>query len=335
VALWSVFRWLVVAAAAVAIFAAFALRTRRAELVAGLAVALAVVDLYVMGFGFQPSLAKADAAPAAPPAIDSMRRLTADGGRVAGHYFNLGPNTATLFGLSDARGWNYPILERYTRVWSAFEGNGELGSQLARAGIDANSEGVPTLLDLFGVRAVLSPELAERGYPVAYEDRGAVVVRNPTALPRAFVAYRWRPSGSTIESVALLRASSSADAFNEPVIEDAPPAEGPAAEPTPARVDDESETEVSVTVQANEPGQLVLLDTYYPGWKAEVDGEETEIRPANAVFRAVDVPAGRHEVRFSYHPSSVYAGGVITIVALLVVGGIAAVPLLRRRRDPE
>ena len=69
-------------------------------------------------------------------------------------------------------------------------------------------------------------------------------------------------------------------------------------------------------MQARARGQLVLLDTFYPGWRAEVDGREVPIRPANVAFRAVEVEAGSHEVRFSYRPASVIAGGAITLAAL-------------------
>ena len=69
---------------------------------------------------------------------------------------------------------------------------------------------------------------------------------------------------------------------------------------------------------------------------AEVDGRETPIRPANAAFRAVAVNAGRHEVRFSYRPASVIAGGAISVAAIALM----AVALLlgrgrRGRRDAQ
>src|SRR5206468_12783778 len=49
-------------------------------------------------------------------------------------------------------------------------------------------------------------------------------------------------------------------------------------------------------VEAGMPGFLVLLDSYYPGWQAYVDGKRVEILRANYVFRAVEVQAGNHHV---------------------------------------
>lgn len=63
---------------------------------------------------------------------------------------------------------------------------------------------------------------------------------------------------------------------------------------------------------------LVLADTYYPGWKAFIDGSETKIYPANLRQRAVIVPSGAHEVIFKYEPESFKHGLVISISSLLL-----------------
>lgn len=65
---------------------------------------------------------------------------------------------------------------------------------------------------------------------------------------------------------------------------------------------------------------LYLTDTYYPGWRAYVDGKETKIYRANLAFRAVVVPAGKHKVVFKYVPMSFYIGLMLTLfgVALCI-----------------
>ncbi len=45
---------------------------------------------------------------------------------------------------------------------------------------------------------------------------------------------------------------------------------------------------------------LVFNEQYLPGWRATIDGKETHIVRANSLFQAIEVPAGEHEVRFSY-----------------------------------
>jgi uncharacterized membrane protein YfhO len=78
---------------------------------------------------------------------------------------------------------------------------------------------------------------------------------------------------------------------------------------------------VTIATSADSEAVLVLADSYYPGWKAFVDGREEVIRRANLFFRAVRLPAGNHTVEFRYEPRSFVIGlaiSAITLVALAV-----------------
>ncbi len=60
------------------------------------------------------------------------------------------------------------------------------------------------------------------------------------------------------------------------------------------------------------PSILVLSEIYYPDWKVEVDGRPAEMLRANYVLRAVALPAGEHDVVFSYDTSLLKKGAVIS-----------------------
>ncbi len=47
---------------------------------------------------------------------------------------------------------------------------------------------------------------------------------------------------------------------------------------------------------------MVLLDTFFPGWVASVDGRPAPIFRADYLMRAVYLPAGAHTVTFEYQP---------------------------------
>jgi uncharacterized membrane protein YfhO len=90
--------------------------------------------------------------------------------------------------------------------------------------------------------------------------------------------------------------------------------------------------EVTVNVDLPTPGFLVLTDSFYPGWQALVDGQESPLYRANSVVRAVYVPAGAHLVEFLYRPTDFYAGAAVSgtawMVCLVILAGIG----VRRRR---
>lgn len=71
----------------------------------------------------------------------------------------------------------------------------------------------------------------------------------------------------------------------------------------PARINSNHSDEVEIVSPA--PGTLVLRDTYYPGWRASVEGKEVPIQPHRILFRSVEVPGADVQVRFWFQPWSV------------------------------
>jgi ABC-type multidrug transport system fused ATPase/permease subunit len=86
--------------------------------------------------------------------------------------------------------------------------------------------------------------------------------------------------------------------------------------------------------QAN--GLAVFSEIYYPnGWKAFVDGKETEIICADYVLRAVQVPAGKHVVEFKFEPAAYYTGNKITMISswLMLVALLGSVVWSVRKEE--
>jgi hypothetical protein len=85
---------------------------------------------------------------------------------------------------------------------------------------------------------------------------------------------------------------------------------------------------VVVSASTAVPAWLVLTDTWFPGWRARIDGRDVVVRRADHAFRAVTLPAGRHEVEFSFTPCGLVSSAAVTLGALIVVGAL----LMPRRR---
>lgn len=82
--------------------------------------------------------------------------------------------------------------------------------------------------------------------------------------------------------------------------------------------------------QSNTSGArfAVFSEVYYKkGWKAYIDGKESEIYKTNYVLRGIVIPAGKHEIKFEFKPDSYRKGVPIAITAsgiiwLLLLGNI-------------
>ena len=81
----------------------------------------------------------------------------------------------------------------------------------------------------------------------------------------------------------------------------------------------EKDNELHLRVRAKENVLLVLSDTYYPGWKAFLNGKETKIYKANYNFRAIPLKAGEYEVKFIYNPISFKIGILVSLLTLIGV----------------
>jgi len=77
------------------------------------------------------------------------------------------------------------------------------------------------------------------------------------------------------------------------------------------------------SVETSAPALLFISGNYHPYWKAKVDGQDTKVLKAFGNFRAIVVPAGKHQVDFAYQSVAVAKSmnivfGSIAILALLL-----------------
>ncbi len=93
--------------------------------------------------------------------------------------------------------------------------------------------------------------------------------------------------------------------------------------------------EAKYEVDSKNGGLVVFSEVYYPGWTATVDGQTVEVGRANYVLRAINVPAGKHEVVMTFQPESVSTTETIAYASLvaLVLAIAAAVFMAYKKKD--
>jgi hypothetical protein len=67
-------------------------------------------------------------------------------------------------------------------------------------------------------------------------------------------------------------------------------------------VDFQSNSRVTISVNAPQPALLVFTEALYPGWRVWVDDRPAPLLAANLLFQAVAVEPGLHTVNFAFQP---------------------------------
>jgi hypothetical protein len=172
-----------------------------------------------------------------------------------------------------------------------------------------------------------TPEIRERTLP--YMDVGWQAVGTPTIYEPVIGAVRaWIvPSAEWVDSPAqaVRRTLAPGVDLSESVLLEGDSRTQSGGSGVVSLIQDVGPNVVTMEVEAPNGGWLVLADTWYPGWSAEIDGQPTESYPANGVMRAIWIPAGQHTATYRYRPLSAPVG------LALSVAGMAAFVFLRRK----
>jgi hypothetical protein len=97
-----------------------------------------------------------------------------------------------------------------------------------------------------------------------------------------------------------------------------------ATQQTAARVLNSRFANHSISIQTEGPALslVVISQSYYPAWKAYVDGQPATIWRANYAFQALEVPPGRHQIQLVYKDSKLLVGAVLSCLGLLTCTGL-------------
>jgi hypothetical protein len=182
-----------------------------------------------------------------------------------------------------------------------------------------------------------------------YEDDEVQILENPAMLPRTYLVPTARVvrRGDVMDTMAsgdfdprriVLLESDGKDfnLFRDTGIANAAEIDrwlkgNPSTVPGSASIVSDKSTEVVIQAESDRDCMLFLADSYYPGWRALVDGQEAQVYRANYLFRAIQLPKGKHEVRFVFEPASFDLGKDISLytlgVLLVVWTGLLSAPL--------
>ncbi|MFH1765001.1 MAG: hypothetical protein ABIF09_12510 [Gemmatimonadota bacterium] len=89
---------------------------------------------------------------------------------------------------------------------------------------------------------------------------------------------------------------------------------------------------LELRVESDRNALLVIADNWFPGWRARLDGDDTQVIRAYHTLRAVSVPPGEHVIEMYYSSSVLKIGLAATVLSLVLLLSVGTASLARRRR---
>ncbi|MCP4713603.1 MAG: YfhO family protein [Deltaproteobacteria bacterium] len=219
------------------------------------------------------------------------------------------PNLLMTHGRFDVWGFSVLALEHYREVLSI----------LQRSDLPNSTR----LGDMLNVGYVLwSEQLDLPGYELVVANGRTWLYENTRHFPRAWLVPEYQVEADRLRLLQLMERADFDPARQVLLSAEPAPAVG-AAESLPALEESVAlvrygASSFSLEVVSSRRQFLATSETWYPGWKAFVDGREVPLYQANGAFRAIAVPPGSYRVRFVYDPPLVKIGAGISLLSLVL-----------------
>lgn len=295
---------------------------------------LLIFDLFRFGLKYNPFVSKDFIYPTTP--IINFLQSNVGFYRIDKEHDAILPsNTWIMYRLMSPSGYDPLYSEQYGKFYNVYTKRLNLETVSRYANLDKyNNE----FLDLLGVKYLLAAKRnkassitpdGDRFYNIddpklkpVFEDKSMVVLENIDVMPRVNLFDQFDVEGSYNDAHKRLQAGYP---FRTRVMLNQQPQNLTFKRSPEDKVEiisyQTNEVEIKTHTQHNTI--LMLTDSYYPGWKAEVNKKSFRIYEADGIFRAIELPKGENHVRFYYQPESFNKGIIISFLSLLGVIGFS------------
>jgi hypothetical protein len=228
------------------------------------------------------------------------------------------PDTAALWGINQFEDQVGRQLARNDIIDSMLKQN--IQEDTKTATISALGQ---KLLSLYAIKTITSvkqltaPEIVKQAR-IVFNNKFIDIYTNPSSLPIMYLTTSVL-SADTAESALSVLQSEAFTPGKSVLRENVHPYEvTTSATPVVTIQNVQNGEYISHVSHAPNRSVLVLAQTYYPGWKAIVDGHLQITFPVNIRQIGTELNGGNHTVQFIFEPDSFRLGALISAVSLLV-----------------
>ncbi len=331
---------------------------RPVPLYISLAAGVIIIDLFVVGYGFNASV-DPKLLEFKPQMIEWLEQQPDPHLWRVTTFDNKGTkpfnaNLAWMTGFQDVRGYDSIIAKQYVEYMKAIEPQNELDFNRIQPIGSWEALNSP-LVDLLGVKYVITEETLDLPkLQLAWEGEGVRVYENLAAMPRAYLLADTATVISVPQQVYKQMQEVDPRYFAIVVQDPAEPMQddlsrtlthsffGP-ADPQNIRINQYTNRQILIDAQPQISSWLVLNDTYFSGWRAfvrpvgttEDDEVEKTIYRVNGNFRGVLLEPGEWTIRFQYTPFTQWLGLLTSAMGAILVAFAVVVWGWRRFYRPQ
>jgi hypothetical protein len=221
-----------------------------------------------------------------------------------------------------------PVYDNSLAYWRIQNAYGYQGAKMRiyQDMVDVAGLGNPVTQQLMNIKYIISNrEINSPAYVAIYNSPEMKVYQSQFALPRVFFVNRCVVDDGldVLKKIAATSFDPRDMAFSQDSITEHIDAPMPGVNAVVLRYGIQD-----MTIRATATGNnlLFISEAYYPkGWKASIDGKETNILRLDYMFRGVVVPPGTHTVEMKFEPASFTRGRTLSLFSnIVVLAGLVA-----------
>ncbi len=262
-------------------------------------IALLVFDLFRFGWKFLP-FTKSEYLYPKTATINFLTKNTQNYRVMETDSRILPPNFSIMYKIQSVDGYDPLYLQRYGELMAAIGRNKpDISTPFGFNRIITPQGYSSPIFSLLGVKYVLSvEELNTGGFNKVFEEGSTKVYQSTTVLNRAFFIGKTIAAKDKQEAINLMFDNKFPLKFRAVV-------EGGDSQSLSrdwsvgkSQITKYEENRVEISTDNKGEGFLILTDSYYPTWKATIDGKLTKIYLTDYNFRGILIPKGEHKIIF-------------------------------------